>query len=361
MVRFRTVDDVEGTKTMKFLPAGAAALMAIGLGLSFQLNASPAHAADASCEIDRPVMFAGLNYDSALFHNAVARYIIEKGYGCQTDALPGETIPLLTGTGKGDIDVVMEIWRDNVADAWKKAEAAGTVKQIGVNFDDAVEGWFVPSFVIKGDKERGIEPMAPDLKSVSDLPKYTKLFEDAEEPGKGRFYNCPSGWVCEKVNTNKLKAYGLDDSFTNFRPGTGAALSAAIASANKRAQPILFYYWGPTWVMGLYDSVKLEEPAYNKEIFDKLKDGSDTSQATAYPQSTVTVGVNTGFMKSAPKLTEFLSHYHTSSALVSEMLAYMQDEGEKPEGAAEHFLKEKQDIWTKWVPEDVAERVKDSL
>jgi glycine betaine/proline transport system substrate-binding protein len=346
---------------MKTLTTGAAMLMAVGLGLSIQMISTSAHAAEPACEIDRPVMFAGLNYDSALFHNAVARYIIEKGYGCKTDALPGDTIPLLTGAGKGDIDVVMEVWRDNVADAWKKAEAAGNVKQIGINFDDAVEGWFVPTYVVKGDAKRGIKPMAPDLKSVSDLPKYTKLFEDPEEPGKGRFYNCPSGWVCEKVNSNKLKAYGLDKDFTNFRPGTGAALSAAIAAANKRGKPILYYYWGPTWVMGLYDAYKLKEPAYDKKIFDKLKTGEDVSKATAYPQSTVTVGVNTGFMKSAPKLIDFLSHYHTSSALVSEMLAYMQENHKKPEDAAMHFLKEKPDVWKSWVPDDVAKRVADSL
>lgn len=346
---------------MKTLTTGAAMLMAVGLGLSIQMISTPAHAAEPACEIDRPVMFAGLNYDSALFHNAVARYIIEKGYGCKTDALPGDTIPLLTGAGKGDIDVVMEVWRDNVADAWKKAEAVGNVKQIGINFDDAVEGWFVPTYVVKGDAKRGIKPMAPDLKSVSDLPKYAKLFEDPEEPGKGRFYNCPSGWVCEKVNSNKLKAYGLDKDFTNFRPGTGAALSAAIAAANKRGKPILYYYWGPTWVMGLYDAYKLKEPAYDKKIFDKLKTGEDVSKATAYPQSTVTVGVNTGFMKSAPKLIDFLSHYHTSSALVSEMLAYMQENHKKPEDAAMRFLKEKPDVWKSWVPDDVAKRVADSL
>lgn len=108
---------------MKTLPTGAAMLMAAGL--AFSTFISTAQAQDATCEIDRPVMFAGLNYDSALFHNAVARFIIEKGYGCKTDALPGDVIPLLTGAGKGDVDVVMEIWRDNVADAWKKAEAAG--------------------------------------------------------------------------------------------------------------------------------------------------------------------------------------------------------------------------------------------
>ncbi|HBN51526.1 MAG: ABC transporter substrate-binding protein [Rhodospirillales bacterium] len=343
---------------MNILPTGAAMLMAAGLAFSTHTSAQ---AQDASCEIDRPVMFAGLNYDSALFHNAVARFIIEKGYGCQTDALPGDVIPLLTGAGKGDIDVVMEIWRDNVADAWKKAEAAGNVTQIGVNFDDAVEGWFVPRYVIEGDKERGIEPMAPDLKSVDDLPKYAKLFEDAEEPNKGRFYNCPAGWVCEKVNSAKLVAYGLDDSFTNFRPGTGAALSAAIASAHKRGEPALYYYWGPTWVMGLYDSYRLEEPAYDQSIFDKLKTDTNPKKATAYPESTVTVGVNTEFMKSAPRLIEFLTHYETSNAMVSEMLAYMQENEEKPEDAALYFLKEKPDVWKAWVPEKVAERVEAAL
>jgi glycine betaine/proline transport system substrate-binding protein len=255
----------------------------------------------------------------------------------------------------------MEIWRDNVADAWKKAEAAGNVTQIGVNFDDAVEGWFVPRYVIEGDKERGIEPMAPDLKSVDDLPKYAKLFEDAEEPDKGRFYNCPAGWVCEKVNSAKLVAYGLDDSFTNFRPGTGAALSAAIASAHKRGEPALYYYWGPTWVMGLYDSYRLEEPAYDQSIFDKLKTDPNPKKATAYPESTVTVGVNTEFMKSAPKLIEFLTHYETSNAMVSEMLAYMQENEEKPEDAALYFLKEKPDVWKAWVPEKAAERVEAAL
>ncbi|WP_412776421.1 ABC transporter substrate-binding protein [Thalassospira lucentensis] len=344
---------------MNTLPTGAAMLMAAGL--AFTTFATTAQAQDASCEIDRPVMFAGLNYDSALFHNAVARFIIEKGYGCKTDALPGDVIPLLTGAGKGDVDVVMEIWRDNVADAWKKAEAAGNVSQIGVNFDDAVEGWFVPRYVIEGDAERGIEPMAPDLKSVNDLPKYTDLFADAEEPGKGRFYNCPSGWVCEKVNSGKLAAYGLDDSFTNFRPGTGAALSAAIASAHKRGKPALYYYWGPTWVMGLYDSYRLEEPAYDKEIFDALKTDATPTKATAYPQSTVTVGVNNDFKEAAPNLITFLTNYETSNALVSEMLAYMQENDEKPDGAARYFLKQKPDIWKSWVPESVAQKVESAL
>ena len=65
-------------------------------------------------------------------------------------------------------------------------------------------------------------------------PRHTgikALFKDPESPGKGRFYNCPTGWTCEGVNSQKLKAYGLEDSYVNFRTGTGPALDAAISSA----------------------------------------------------------------------------------------------------------------------------------
>ncbi|WP_205508360.1 glycine betaine ABC transporter substrate-binding protein, partial [Stenotrophomonas indicatrix] len=76
--------------------------------------------------------------------------------------------------------------------------------------------------------QRGIEAKAPELRSVADLPRYKALFRDPEEPAKGRFYNCPTGWTCEIVNSQKLKAYRLQDSYTNFRTGTGPALDAAI-------------------------------------------------------------------------------------------------------------------------------------
>lgn len=38
-----------------------------------------------------------------------------------------------------------------------------------------------------------------------------------------------------------LKEYGLENTFTNFRPDTGAALDAAVLSSYKRGEPVLFY------------------------------------------------------------------------------------------------------------------------
>ena len=40
------------------------------------------------------LVFAGLNWDSALVQSGVARYIVENGYGYETDMIEGATVPL---------------------------------------------------------------------------------------------------------------------------------------------------------------------------------------------------------------------------------------------------------------------------
>ncbi|NIR29054.1 MAG: ABC transporter substrate-binding protein [Gammaproteobacteria bacterium] len=332
----------------------------IFLLLSLALGAQPTLAAP-KCEIDRPVVFAGLDWDSVRVHNNIARYIAREGYGCRTEAIPGSTIPLLAGMARGDIDVTMEIWIANVEEAYNKELENGTVLDLGVNFPDAVQGFYVPTYVMEGDPDRGIEAMAPELTSVFDLPRYKDLFRDPEEPDKGRIYNCILGWGCEKVNTKKIEVYGLDDDYTNFRPGTGAALAAAFASAYQRGKPIVGYYWGPTWILGKYDMTMLDEPPYDPQVWKELEGTENPDQACAWPVIAVHVSANAEFAKAAPRLVEFLKNYETSNKLVSQALAFMQDNDATAEEAAVWFLKEKESLWTKWVPGDVAEHVKASL
>lgn len=322
------------------------------------LAAAPAARA---CDVKRPIVFGALDWDSNSFHDQVAQFILEKGYGCKTDSIPGSTIPLYTGAVRGDIDVVMEIWSNTAPAVWRDGVKAGKVENLGVNYPDAVQAWYVPKYLVEGPNAP-----APGLKSVTDLAKYKDLFKDPEEPSKGRFYNCILGWSCEVINTKKLHAYGLTKDFTNFRPGTGAALTAVIESSIKRKKPIVFYYWGPTWVLGKIGDqvVQLKEPAYNDAVWKKLmatKSASDVTQATAYPLTKVLVGVNTKFAKEAPNVVAFLKKYETTNALVSKALAYMQDHGGSAKAAAINFLKTRKDLWTKWVPADVAKKVEAAL
>ncbi|MDX5594939.1 ABC transporter substrate-binding protein [Pseudovibrio sp. SPO723] len=331
------------------------------LAFAVPVSGSIAVAAEPVCEIDRPVVFAGLDWDSSAFHNSVASFILENGYGCETDIIPGSNIPLINGLARGDVDVHMEIWPTNVSDALQKGLDANAFVDLGVNFPDATQAWYVPKYLVEGE-----DAPAKGLKSVYDLPKYKEVFTDPEEPGKGRFYNCIAGWVCEVFNTKKLHAYGLTDDFVNFRSGTGAALASAIESNILREKPILFYYWGPTWVMGKVGDqvVALEEPAFDEAIWQSVTEESDPSQvteATEYPMSAAHIFVNTEFNEAAPKLSAFLTAYDTNSAIVSEALAYMQETGGSSDDAAADFLRKNKELWTGWVPEDVATRVDAAL
>lgn len=314
-----------------------------------------------ACELDRPIKFAGLDWDSAQFIVEVVRVISERGYGCKTESLPGSSLPMLTGMMRGDIDVMMEVWKENIAEAWAKGVEEGRVLSLGVTFSGANQGFFVPRYVIEGDKQRGIEPLAPNLKSVADLPHYAQLFQDREEPSKGRFYNCILGWSCERINNRKFIAYRMEDHYTNFHPGTSASLSAAIESAYIRGQPILTYYWEPTWIMGKYDMVQLAEPPYDETKWATLDidDESTTieAQGCAYPITDVYTGVSSEFAATAPELAKFLTQFELTSKMVSQYLAYIKSNDASHRAAAIQFLTDNEALWRSWVPPEVASKV----
>ncbi len=321
----------------------------------------PASAQAPRCEVDQKVVFAGLDWDSNAFHTAVAQRIVRDGFGCAVDTIPGSTIPLINGMARGDIQVIMEVWKSNTPPAWTQGVAAGKLVEVGVNFPDATQGWFVPRYLVEG-----AQAPAKGLKAVSDLPRFKALFSDPEEKAKGRFLNCPAGWQCELFNSKKLAAYGLEADFTNFRPGTGAALDAAIVSAVKRQRPLLFYYWGPTWLLGQLgkDLVMLDEPPFDEAAWKALadaRDPKDVKAATAYPVVQVVVGATQAFVDKAPALHAFLKNYRTSGQLVSEALAFMQQTKGTADDAARNFLKTREDVWGSWVPPAVAARVKARL
>ena len=328
--------------------------VAASLALAAVLTTHPAFA--TSCDVARPVVLAGLDYDSAAFDNAVAKAILTKGYGCKVDILPGTVLPLVAGLARGDVDVLMEVWTANPAEAWVKAEREGKAVRLGTNFADTREGWFVPRYVVEG-----ANAPAPDLKSVTDLSRHKALFADPEEPGKGRFYNCPAGWQCELINSKKLRAYGLDEHFSNFRPGTGEALAAAVEGAVRRRRPILFYYWSPTWLLGKYDFAMLEEPPFDQATWDALKASDNPTAATAYPANTVVIGANAEFAKQAPNIVALFRNWRSSNEIVGEALAYMREHNATADDAALRFLRTRPEVWTRWVPQDVAERIRAAL
>lgn len=315
----------------------------LGLMCAAGLLAGAASAQAAGwCESGKPVKFAGLNWESGMLLTDLLQFVLKNGYGCETDSLPGNSITMEQALGNNDIQIFAEEWIGR-SDAWNKAAAAGKVVGVGAPIVGATEGWYVPRYVIEGDAKRGIEAKAPQLKAIADLGQYAELFRDPEEPGKGRFYNCPAGWTCELDNSEMLKSYGLEEKFTNFRPGTGPALDAAVLSSYRRGEPILFYYWSPTPLMGQADLVKLEE-----------KPGVDKSV-------TIQVGLSKTFHDEAPELVAVLNKVNVPIDLLNQNLAKMAKEKMDSADLAKVFLKEHPEVWHAWVSEDAAKKIDAAL
>ena len=78
----------------------------------------------------------------------------------------------------GEIDIHMEMWTDNLP-TYQSDLSAGHLK-VSLNFDDNAQG-LSAALCYRGDPERGIEPIAPDLKTVADLKNYASLLGIPEE------------------------------------------------------------------------------------------------------------------------------------------------------------------------------------
>lgn len=299
------------------------------------------------------ITFADVGWDSVRFHNAVAGLIAEAAYGYSWTEVSGSSPIMHEALMKGEIDVNMEEWTDNLSTYQTDLEN-GRFKELGTNFGDNIQGFYVPAYVIEGDPERGIAPMAPELKTVQDLAQYADLFIDEEDPSRGRIYGAIPGWEINEIMRKKVEYNGLDQSYNYFQPGSDAALSAAFTSAYEKGEPIVGYYWEPTWLTGKYDLILLEDLPYTTE--EEYKAGK-----TACPSVDVTIAVSNSFYEKDPEFCEFLSRYQTSSALTSEALAHMQDTGDDYNATARWFLTEHDQLISQWLPKEQADNVRAAL
>lgn len=302
----------------------------------------------------KEINFANAGWDSNLLHNAIAGTIAEEIWDYTWTETPGSTTVLHEGLLKGEVDVHMEVWTDNLA-TYNDDLAQDKLKELSTNFDDNYQGVYVPRYVIEGDAERGIEASAPDLKTIQQLKDYPQVFIDEEEPDKGRMYGAIPGWEVDEILFKKFEYLNMGETFNYFRPGSDSALATAITSAYEKGEPIAAYYWEPTWLLGLYDMVLLEDEPFDGETYIEGK--------TELPAVKVTIGVSNDFAadEDNKEFIDFLSNYETSSALTSEGLGHMQETGESYPETAKWFLKEHPELLDQWLSEEDAATMKTAL
>jgi len=300
------------------------------------------------------VRIAEMSWGSAAIIAHIERIILTRGYGCAVELIAGDTVVTLTSMAeRGEPDIAPELWTNTARDVIDRAVAENRIKiASNVLSDGGIEGWYIPTYMLEKH---------PELTTLQAVLKRPDLFPDAENPSKGRFYTCPAGWACQIVNNNLFKAYGLDKAgFIAFDPGSGEGLAGAIAKAYERHEPFFGYYFGPTAVLGRYPMYRLGGMEHDPATWDCMsKPNCAKPSPNMYPPAGVIGATSTRFAEANPDAFAFVQKVSWPNAMVSEILAWQEENHATAAGAAEHFISTREDVWTKWVSADIAEKVRD--
>ena len=310
------------------------------------------------------LVIAEQNWASAELMANVDKIILEEGYGCEVELVPGATMPTFTSMNdKGTPDMNPEQWANAVYTPLKKAVSekrliiANKAPITGLG-----EGWWLNPAALEKH---------PELKGMTAIQILERpdLFPDKEDPSKGAFMGCPAGWGCQLANANLYRAFEMEKKgWKLIDPGSAAGLDGSIAKASDSNEPWFGYYWNPTSMVGKYNlqPVDFGVPFAGRDNWDNCitlaeQDCADP-KPTAWTKSEVNSIVSANFAKTGGKdVLGYVEKRTYPGTVMNGMLVFMADNQAKGSDAAVEFLIKHEDIWTKWVSSSVAKKIKKSL
>jgi len=297
-------------------------------------------------------------WESLSFNNAIAKFIIEKGYGYPVELVVHTIDEMHEALPKGEVDLRMEFWSMNQMDWYNEQIAQGNIVDLGMTFEAGPQVFMIPQWVAE----------QYNIKTVFDMEDHWELFIDPQDPSKGVFYNCIIGWRCDEINRVKLEAYGLTRYYNIVSPGSSDALEALFAKGQMDRHPVFGYYWAPAALMGSYDWYALEEPAHTDRCWEKVSaaviDESlrPLDQACAYETLPINKMAHVGLMANAPDVAEMLRKMIVGLEPLNETLAWAQENDVQDwEEAAIYYLQNNEDRWKTWVMPEAYENIKQAL
>ena len=155
---------------------------ALGLALLMGSNVAMAECGD--------IQIAEWNWASGELMANVDKVILEAGFGCKVEMVPGATTTTFASMNeKGQPDIAGELWINAVREPLNKALEEGTLHSTNAGpITELGEGWWISPKTAEKH---------PELKTVLDVLKHPELFPDKEDKEKGAFIGCPAGWGCQ--------------------------------------------------------------------------------------------------------------------------------------------------------------------
>lgn len=300
----------------------------------------------------------GATFDSKRANNAIAEFIIEKGYGYPVEMVDMTSQMMEEALPKGEIDLRMEAWQQNRIDWYNEHIENGDIVNLGMIFEAGPQSLIIPKWV--ADEY--------NIRTVFDMADHWELFRDPLDSNKGVFFNGTTGWGATDINEVKLEAYGLDSYYNGVIAPSSDALEAVLERDQERHEPVFGYYWAPASLMGAYDWHILEEPPYSEEVWANIiaavKDEGlrPVDGACAYEDIPVDKLAHSGLQEKAPDVVEMLQKMVVGLEPLNKVLGWVKENNvEDWEEAAIYYLQSYEDRWETWVTDEAYERIKQAL
>ena len=327
-------------------------ILFLGIALGFA-GCSEKKVAQSDCG---SITVAEMDWASAEMFAHIDKVVLENGYGCEVELVPGATMPTATSMmEKGEPDVAPELWINAVRTALDAATAEGRLHYAAEVFSDTgEEGWWIPQYIADAN---------PDIQTVDDALNRPDLFPHPEGDGAA-IYTCPSGWNCQLSTNNLFRAYGGEaKGFRIVDPGSGGALAGAIAEAYGKGEGWFGYYWAPTAILGKYPMKKLSfDVPHDNDEWNSCTSQEDCAdpQKNSWVVSSVYTVVTDRFKNEAGIGMDYIVKRALPNNTINALLAWKDDNQATGEDAAMYFLKNYSE-WHNWVDSSAKAKIEAAL
>lgn len=250
------------------------------------------------------VKVAEPNWASGRAMAGLIKVVIEDKLGGKAELVPGTNAVIFKGMdrGKGEIDVHPDVWLPNQSNFTDEyVDTNKTVKLSQGNYEGFSAFCAPKEFAAKHN-----------IKTVFDLatPEIAKLM-DRDGDGKGDIWVGAPAWASTKINSVKVRDYGITNFFNPIQAEEEVA-TASIGDAINKNEGFAFYCYAPHYNWFVFDMVRLEEPPHDPAKYDMKQPAEDpnwfdnSSVSSADKAKSIHVGYSSSLEARTPSVAAFL-------------------------------------------------------
>lgn len=252
------------------------------------------------------INLAYVEWSSEVASTNVVRAVLEQeGYDVEMTSLSAAA--MFQALSTGDADAIVAAWLPSTHENYME-RVGDNVEDLGQNLDGTKLGLVVPEYT--------------DVDSIADL-------NDNADDFNGEIIGIDPGAGLMSLTEEVVDTYDLD---LQLRSGSGATMTAALASAIENEEDIVVTGWTPHWMFARFDVKYLEDP-------ENVYGGAEQIHTV----------VRDGLKDDMPEAYAILDAFEWTPEQMGEVMLMNQEEDSNPYENAKQWVEDNQDVVEEWI------------